>query len=492
MTAWNIGTRREVCWDEALMDQVQGVTVRMHKPEYRGVAMVCDKPWEGNVCGYFGLIPDEGRYRVYYRGSHWDIVDGDELVNHSAMFCYAESGDGKSFERIPVGKHAYWGSTDNNIIRTDIRDNIFFFKDKNPACPPEERYKGLAAHKLDDHYGLYLFISADGVHYELSRLVADDGAYDSLNTCFWDEVTEQYFLFYRGVHGETAKDGQWTDAEEGALHNKLVRDVRVKTSKDFVNWSEGKMLDFGPDADDYELYTNNVQPYYRAKHMFIGFPMRYVDRYQDNGNFPHLPDWKHRQGYIRRFGRTGTAMTDSIAMTSRDGVSFRRTDEAFVGPGPENGSNWYYGSAGMCYGMAETQSEIPGAPNEISVYVYHDYRVNALKLARYAVRLDGFFSWSCGYKPGKVVTKPVVFSGNNLSINFATSAIGYVQIRILDAEGNAMDGYDSGKLFGDSVDRTVDFEKKLADLAGKEVRLEISMSDAELYSFKFEEIPAII
>ena len=58
--------------------------------------------------------------------------------------------------------------------------------------------------------------------------------------------------------------------------------------------------------------------------------------------------------------------------------------------------------------------------------------------------------------------------------------------------GNAIEGYDSGKLFGDSVDRTVDFEKKLADLAGQEVRLEISMSDAELYSFKFEEIPAII
>ena len=62
--------------------------------------------------------------------------------------------------------------------------------------------------------------------------------------------------------------------------------------------------------------------------MYIGFPHRYVDRYQDAQNFPHLPDWKHRQKLIRRWGRSGTAMTDSVIMTSRDGETFRRTDEA--------------------------------------------------------------------------------------------------------------------------------------------------------------------
>ena len=49
----------------------------------------------------------------------------------------------------------------------------------------------------------------------------------------------------------------------------------------------------------------------------------------------------------------------------------------------------------------------------------------------------------------------------------------------------------SGNLFGDSVDRLVDFEKPVEELAGKEVRMELTMRDADLYSFRFEKTPAI-
>ncbi|NLZ56084.1 MAG: hypothetical protein GX900_05425, partial [Clostridiaceae bacterium] len=72
-----------------------------------------------------------------------------------------------------------------------------------------------------------------------------------------------------------------------------------------------------------------------------------------------------------------------------------------------------------------------------------------------------------------------------LSINFATSALGYVRIRLLSEDGTPIEDFDSGKLFGDSVDRPVDFQGSLATLAGKPIRLEISMSDADLYSFRF-------
>lgn len=120
-----------------------------------------------------------------------------------------------------------------------------------------------------------------------------------------------------------------------------------------------------------------------------------------------------------------------------------------------------------------------------------DYRVNPVKLCRYAIRLDGFFSWHCDYEPGQVLTKPLIFAGNSLEINFATSAAGYVRVRLLDGEGNFLEGYDSGRLFGDSVERIVEFEKPLGELAGKEIRMEISMRDAELYAFQFSEIPAI-
>ena len=142
--------------------------------------------------------------------------------------------------------------------------------------------------------------------------------------------------------------------------------------------------------------------------------------------------------------------------------------------------------------MVETASDIPGEPNEISIYYGWDYRTKAVKLARYAVRLDGFFSWHCDYKPGKVLTKPIVFDGGELHINFATSAVGYVQIRLLDKDGQGIEGFASGKLFGNSVDREVTFKGDLSELAGKEIRMEIFMSDADLYSFKFEQQPTLI
>ena len=152
-------------------------------------------------------------------------------------------------------------------------------------------------------------------------------------------------------------------------------------------------------------------------------------------------------------------------------------------PGPENGVNWYYGSAAFAYGMCETKSDIPGAPNEISMYVQEGYRCEPVRLSRYVIRLDGFFSWRCGYKPGELVTKPLVFEGDRLS----TSALGYLRIRLLGADGSPIEGYDSGRLFGDSVARNVDFDRPLAALAGKEIRMQLEMSDADLYSFRFEK-----
>ena len=178
-------------------------------------------------------------------------------------------------------------------------------------------------------------------------------------------------------------------------------------------------------------------------------------------------------------------MTDCCIMTSRDGVNFRRTDEAFMTPGPQRDNNWYYGDGYLCHGMTETPSPIPGEPNELSIYMPVNYRAGDVVLRRFAVRIDGFFSWSGGFTGGKVVTKPLIFEGNTLSMNFATSSLGSVRIRILDEKGNAIDGYDSGNHFGDSLDRPVPFEKPLAELNGKAVRLEFTLKDADLYSFQF-------
>ena len=42
---------------------------------------------------------------------------------------------------------------------------------------------------------------------------------------------------------------------------------------------------------------------------------------------------------------------------------------------------------------------------------------------------------------GELITKPILFTGRELALNFATSAAGAIRIEIQDADGNPLDGF---------------------------------------------------
>ena len=117
---------------------------------------------------------------------------------------------------------------------------------------------------------------------------------------------------------------------------------------------------------------------------------------------------------------------------------------------------------------------------------YHWIQNQALR--RYTIRKDGFLSYHAGYEPAWLLTRPFTFAGSRLTVNFATSAIGSVRITLLDADGCALAGYESCELFGDSLDRPVDFAggTDVAALAGRPLRMRIDLRDADLFSFKFD------
>ena len=106
------------------------------------------------------------------------------------------------------------------------------------------------------------------------------------------------------------------------------------------------------------------------------------------------------------------------------------------------------------------------------------------QLYRYTMRADGFVSYNATYKPQVLTTKPFIFEGDALFINFSTSAIGYLYIKIKDEDGNEIN---SEELFGDKIDRLVGFRDGTpAQFKGKPVVMEINMSDADIYSFQFK------
>ncbi len=110
-----IGNRLELFVDEHLIDTItDGAGLRLHKPIPRKAALVTDKPWEGNTCGYHTVFKDGDLYRMYYRG--WNHDNKTQKQLHKAMVCYAESSDGIHWNRPSLGLVDFNGSKANNII----------------------------------------------------------------------------------------------------------------------------------------------------------------------------------------------------------------------------------------------------------------------------------------------------------------------------------------------------------------------------------------
>ena len=67
------------------------------------------------------------------------------------------------------------------------------------------------------------------------------------------------------------------------------------------------------------MYTNGIQPYYRAPHIRFGFPTRYTAR-QMTVELRSLEPINLRAELTAAYARVGSDLTDSLFMSSRDGV----------------------------------------------------------------------------------------------------------------------------------------------------------------------------
>ncbi len=478
---------RFLCWDSKLIAQSENIEIRMHKPEKKGIALTCDNEWEGPHNGYASVIKCGDRYRIYYRAdSMRQRLDRAAVPGHPVI-CMAESRDGGlTFRKPNIGKYDYNGTKNNNIVfsRASHIDNFSVFYDTNPDCPKDEQFKALSEETdADGNSRLIYYASPDGIDFTEQYTLNVTGTFDTYNVMLWDENTAQYFLFYRAFQTPAGEDClSWHDFRPDCL-----RHIRVATSRDFRSWTEHGRIGFEAGQEFYQLYTNQITKYYRADNTFIGFPVRYNDRSAELQGFRHMPMADRHENITRVYGREGTAITDCVIMTSEDGFTFNRRDEAFLTPGVENRDNWWYGNCYTVYGLIETEAEEDGAPNEISFFVGENYRIKNVNFRRYTMRLDGFFSWSAPYRGGEVLTKPITVSGNSMHLNFATSALGDITVSLCDENGRAIEGYTSFPIFGNSVDRPVEFEKPLAALNGKQVSIRFRMKDAQLYSFAFAE-----
>ena len=479
----NIGSRRELFLDSTLVEELTNAERRLHHPVAREIAIVHDAPWEGAGSGYHTVLRDGDLYRMYYRGSSLGVKDGRLQVGKQ-VYCYAESRDGVNFTKPNLGLVEYNGSKDNNIIWDGVGSHNFApFIDHNPNCAPDAKFKALGG--LASEGGLFAFKSADGIHWKLIQPepVVTEGAFDSQNLAFWDYASQSYRAYFRTFTKGITTGKVWKP--EG------FRAIRGATSPDFLSWGNYADLTYA-DSPEEHLYTNQIGPYFRAPHILIGLPTRYVERGW-SPSMKALPQLKERENRAAGHLRYGTSLTEALLMSSRNGVHFERWNEAFVRPGPERPDTWLYGHQFLAWHAVQTKSTLTGASDELSFYGSEGSWIgksNAMR--RYTLRLDGFVSVHAGWKGGTLETRPIIFDGNRLSLNFSTGAAGSIRVEIRDAAGEPITGFhmaDCHEVFGDSTNRIVQWnsEEALQNLAGKTVRLRIKLKDADLYSLQFQK-----
>jgi hypothetical protein len=338
-----------------------------------------------------------------------------------------------------------------------VNHNFTPFIDTRPGVPADQKYKALGGLKYPEQPdwlgwktpnereeiiekygppGLRAYGSPDGIHWK--KLHADpvvtDGAFDSQNVAFWSAAEQQYVCYYR-------------------VMNNGVRSIARATSKDFIHWTAPVVMEANQPGE--HLYTNGTHPYFRAPHVYIALPTRFM--------------------------ANRSSITDVVFMVTRPGAeSYTRLfKEAFIRPGLGKGG-WGNRSNYIAWHV------VPTSDTQMSMY-----NVNG---DHYVMRIDGFISVHAGSEEGEFITRPFTFSGDRLEINESTSAAGRIRVEIQDAAGRPVPGCtleDSQSIFGDRISHVVtwgDDASRSADvsrLAGKPIRLRLVMQEADLFAIRF-------
>ncbi len=378
---------------------------------------------------YATVIKDGDVYRLYTREGRGAKFDGDV----TEVTRYYESTDGIHWTKPNLGLVEMDGSRDNNIIlhEAPFCHNFCPFLDSRPGVPADQRFKALAGTVKS---GLHAFVSSDGIRWsklgtEAVINYSKEYAFDSQNVSFWSAAEGCYVGYFRHF-----MDNQW-------------RSICRTTSTDFVNWTEPEPL--RPNFPGEHLYTNQTHPYFRAPHLYVALPTRFHPARGES--------------------------TDVMFMTARGAGPYDRMfREAFIRPGmaPDRwGNRANYAALNV----------VPTSPTEMSIYL--------TPFLRMTLRTDGFASLHAGADVGEMTTLPIEFTGNDLVLNYSTSAGGTIRIEVQSATGEIIPGFsldDHQPLVGDSIEQAARWTSgtNLSQIP-QPIRLRFQLQEADVYSLQF-------
>jgi len=460
---------------------------------------------------YHSVLYENKTYHMWY--TVYGGADSNAVPVRS--IAYARSSDGINWEKPDLGLVEIYGTRKNNIVLghgfggiKGATHGCMVFLD--PLAPSDQRFR-LVSNPQELGKYLHLFSSPDGIHWKLThrdilKFSGERHHLDSQNVIFWDERINKYVAYVRrnlrpvGSQGrniaraESTSLTRFADVEDCPVV--LGFDSEDPQHYDPVNKTTIQVADF---------YTNGTFKYPWAQDAYYMFPSEYFHY----GTF--LKDFRKGQP-------VNAGSLDSRFAASRDGIMWKRYDRrVFVELGMKH--EWDSRSIYMAYGVVPANNE-----NEMFMYYYgsntlhgwdrddqHRERNKRLLrriggapeteihgISRLVIRRDGFVSVKADYTGGQFLTPVLSFTGDELALNVNTSAVGQVQVEILDENNKPIPGYtleDCDQIYtANEINRVVKWngESTVSKLAGKPIRLHFVMRDADLYAFQFRhKTPAI-
>jgi hypothetical protein len=436
---YDINLKRELFIDDFLTQQKSGdMCFKLHE------AIAHEPDLSSPIGHYQTVIRDGNVFRRYYRGhfSNFMGVDSSFKVKEGVggeFTGYAESYDGLHW-RYPE-LDIYDSGVPNVIqaLNSICTHNFTPFIDANPHVSRKERFKALGG--TFEHGGLFGYYSADGIHFKQYKktpvITADKKypyAFDSQNVAFYSEAEGQYVLYYR------------VNIDENGIRQ---RSIARAVSADFIHWHQERELNVNLKGE--HLYVNQMHPYCRAKHLYIGTPTRF---FEDRD-----------------------AATDISLFFSRSGGPIIRPfPGGWIRPGLDK-NRWGNRSNYLALNIIETR------PDELSLY-------HNRSQVRYTLRPDGFISLSSGIKGGQWQSKLLRYGGGDLEFNVSTSAGGTFMVELQNADGKALTGFsfaDSQIFYGDSLAYRPQWNGSVHKTLhhGQVFRISCKLADADIYSFAF-------
>ena len=463
--------------DDFIIERSINISKSLHSPESKGTVLTADENFQ-QVGVQTRNSPQWNSEKEIWEWFYWAYYDTttDARKDH-----YATSQDGIHWDKPDLGLYEFNGA--KNIPfdlpgdPTAYGDYMYHILRDEGEKNPSKRYKGFFGAK-DRKIGF----SPDGLKWEFPD-IPKIPSYDESHLTF-DEQSKQFIASVK-------------------LHTEWGRSVYLSTSKDFMEWSDPKLIfhadeidnqnrikriQFSVDHPEYlappviedrgytaQVYQMAIMPY---QGIYIGFPLMFNPAGPSGNNF--------------------TGLNQTELTVSRDLYKWERVAnrELFLGIEKLDAKNFGYGQ------ILPTSRPIIKDDGEIWIY-YNAFRFRGLPelfsqsfqkfietnqrsaICLATLRPDGFVSLDAKNQ-GVVITKPIkIDKHNSIHINI-DSTNGYLAAEILDPISmDPLPGYtfkNCEKISEDSTDKKINWNTN-DKINNDIVRLKFILEKSSLYSF---------